>query len=195
MMMLEIKNLTKAFGKTTVISDFSYSFAERGLYALVGESGSGKTTLMRLISGIDTDFSGEINGGGKEATSLAFQEKRLFPNLSALNNVLEISFSSYSTDDRSCVLEKFRQLGFSDSEMNLYPSELSGGMRQRVSFLRALMRNTPILLLDEPTKELDDKNRRVINDMIKAEAQRRLVIISTHNADDLAYLSPTLIHI
>ena len=81
------------------------------LVAVVGESGRGKTTLMRLISGIDTDFSGEINGGGKDTTSLAFQEKRLFPNLSALNNVLEISFSSYSTDDRSCVLEKFRQLG------------------------------------------------------------------------------------
>ena len=194
-MMLEIKNLTKSFGKKTVISNFSYSFDERGLYALVGESGSGKTTLMRLIAGLDTDFSGEINGGGRDATSIAFQEKRLFPNLSALNNVLEISFSSYSDEENTRVREKFLQLGFSDSEMMLSPSELSGGMRQRVSFLRAVMRKAPILLLDEPTKELDDKNRRAINDIIKEEAKRRLVIIATHNGDDLAYLSPIIIHI
>lgn len=192
-MILKIKNLTKAFGERIVISHFSYEFEECGLYALVGESGSGKTTLMRLIAGLDKDFDGEIIGGGTRTTSFAFQEKRLFSNLSALKNILELSFSAYSEDDVLTVKNNLKRLGFSDADMNLLPYELSGGMRQRVSFLRAVMRDSPILLLDEPTKELDEKNRRAINDIIAEEAEKRLVIIATHNTDDIAYLSPTLI--
>ena len=194
-MNLSIKSVNKSFGNRRVLKDFSCDFEEVGLYVLAGESGSGKTTLMRLISGLDNNYSGEIIGGGTKSTSFLFQEKRLFPTLSALENVLLLSFSAYSDLDLSRTKAGFEMLGFSESDMALMPSELSGGMQQRVSFLRAVMRDAPILLLDEPTKELDEKNRLIINDMIKEEATRRLVIISTHNAADIAYLSPTVINL
>ena len=86
--MLEIKNLSKSFDDKILFKNFSYSFSDRGIYAVVGESGIGKTTLLRMIAGLDKDYDGEIIGGGIGKVSFAFQEYRLFPWLSAIDNVI-----------------------------------------------------------------------------------------------------------
>ena len=84
-------------------------------------------------------------------------------------------------------------LGFSSSDMNLYPTELSGGMKQRVSFARAFLKKSKIILLDEPTKELDDKLREKIYELIIKESKKRLVIIVSHLTDDIKKLNATVI--
>ena len=85
-MSLIIKNLKKNFGRKIIFDNFSYSFNDTGIYALTGESGIGKTTLLRIIACLDKDFSGSIEAPKK--VSVAFQEHRLFPNLSALDNLI-----------------------------------------------------------------------------------------------------------
>ena len=85
---VRIINLTKSFGEEVKISNFSYDFPDKGVVALIGESGVGKTTLARIIAGLDTDFTGQVIGGGIGNVSFAFQEYRLFPHLSALDNVI-----------------------------------------------------------------------------------------------------------
>jgi ABC-type multidrug transport system ATPase subunit len=191
-MSLEIKNLTKRFGKKTIISEFSYHFSEKGLYILRGKSGIGKTTLLRIIAGLDKDYSGEIIEGGIGRISFAFQEYRLFPQLSALENVM-IASKDDSDANKNIAMDLLSRLGFSVEEMSLLPSELSGGMKQRVSLARTFMKNAPVILLDEPTKELDAILCRQVCEMIKKIAEDKLVILVTHRDDDISLLDGELI--
>ncbi len=187
---LSIKNLFKSFDNKTIFEDFSYNFKDKGLYAIIGESGRGKTTLLRLIAGLDVKFTGEIQGGGFKNVSYAFQEYRLFPHISALENVTEATGAS-----RNEAKELLLKLGFSNEDLNLRPKELSGGMKQRVSLARAFLKKSPVLLLDEPTKELDAELKNVLYSMIKEESETRLVIFVSHNKEDAQILSPSVVKI
>ena len=185
--MLEIKNLCKKYEEKVLFDSFSYSFAGCGLYTLVGESGIGKTTLLRIIAGLDTNYTGEVIGGGIGRVSMAFQEYRLFPNLSALDNII---FAISDGKDKAVwqnAVGMLKRLGFSDEDMRLLPSELSGGMRMRVSLARAFLKDTPILLLDEPTKELDPQNANIVRQIISEIAVSRLVILVSHDDVDARF--------
>lgn len=186
-MSLHIKNLHKRFGKKIVFDNFSFDFDDTGLYLLHGESGIGKTTLLRMIAGLDKDFTGKIEGGGFEQVSYAFQEYRLFPNLNLLENVL---VASKSEDDNDIIeaTELLILLGFSEAELKLYPHELSGGMKQRASLCRAFLKKAPVLLLDEPTKELDRAICEKIYKTILKISKDRLVILVTHDEVDSSAL-------
>lgn len=186
--MLKLENISKSYGEKTLFRDFSYTFPDKGIYAICGESGAGKTTLIRIISGLETNFSGKVNGGGISNTSVCFQEHRLFPTLNALENITKISFSKCDQEKEKAALSLLRYLSFSEEDTRLYPKELSGGMRQRISFARAVMRSSPILILDEATKEIDGSIREKMLDIIKEEASRRLVLIISHNDEELSAL-------
>lgn len=192
-MALSIKNLNKSFGEKKILSDFSYDFSEKGIYIISGNSGSGKTTLLRIIAGLDRSYSGEIIGGGKGNVSYAFQEYRLFPMITALKNLTVAVYDTPNELDIERARSVLSRLKFSDSDMSLYPRELSGGMKQRVSFARAVLKDSPILILDEPTKELDSEICAVIRDIIKEEGERRLVLTVTHRSEDADGLNFTKI--
>lgn len=193
-MTLEIKNLFKSFGQRTVFDNFSYKFEEKVLYVIKGESGKGKTTLLRLISGLDKSFSGEIIGGGIEQVSYSFQEHRLFPNLRMLENLTAMSVKNTKNLEKRAkeILVKLR---FDESDFLLYPSELSGGMCQRVSIARAFMKDCPVLLLDEPFKELDAELVDTVIRMIIEESEKRLVIVVTHTDYDNLLARATVINL
>lgn len=194
-MSLSLKNISKRYDSKIIFENFSYNFSETGVYAIVGESGTGKTTLLRIICGLDTKAEGEIIGGGIINTSFAFQEYRLFPHLSAIQNIVAANGESDDAELTENARKLLMRLGFTDSELNLLPSELSGGMKQRVSLVRAFLRKTPILLLDEPTKELDEKIRETLYDMINEEGKKRLVIIVSHHMEDFEKLDAVKIYI
>ena len=175
-MILKLNNLSKSFQSHEILSDFSYSFDEKGLYFVVGESGVGKTTLLRIIAGLDDDYRGTVENGGVGNVSVMFQEYRLFPTLSALKN------AAISNEKQPDNAEKLlRILGFNDNDMKKKPHELSGGMKQRVAFARAVLKSSPILILDEPTKELDSETVAIMHAIISEEARNRLVIVVTHD--------------
>ena len=191
-MRLSIINLSKKFDKKSTFENFSCSFDDKGIYALSGESGIGKTTLLRIIAGLDKDYRGKVEGGGIGKVSYAFQEYRLFPELNALENVF------FANSDRKTEAEAKKmliRLGFNETDLLLMPNELSGGMKQRVSLARAFLKDSPILLLDEPTKELDPVNIDAVLELIKENAAQRLVIIVSHNEDDLIELNAQIINI
>ena len=174
-MSLKISNVTKKFGEKIILNDFSRDFDSTGLYVITGESGIGKTTLLRIIAGLDNDYTGDIVGAGIDNVSFMFQEYRLFPALSALKN------SSISNPDTNEAAELLKRLGFADDDLKKRPLHLSGGMKQRVAFARAVLMDAPILILDEPTKELDPESIEIMLDVIKEEAEKRLVITVTHD--------------
>lgn len=194
-MSLTIKNLRKSFGEKRIFSDFSYSFSDKGIYLLTGESGIGKTTLLRMIAGLDKDFDGEILEGGIGRVSFAFQEHRLIPQLSAIENVV---FAISDRKDEAVVskaTELLKTLALEDEDFLLTPDSLSGGMKQRVSLARAFIKDAPILLLDEPTKELDPANAEIVRGLIRKAAESRLVILASHNPEDLLSLGDNVINI
>ena len=188
-MSLIIKNLKKSFGDNCIFDGFSFSFPSVGIYVLVGKSGIGKTTLLRIISGLDTEFTGTIIGGGKKNVAVAFQEYRLFPTLTAIDNVIYANHSKVTKKTWTEAYDMLSRLGFNKDEMLLFPHQLSGGMKQRVSLARALLRDRDILLLDEPTKELDAELASSVMDLILKEAKHRLVILVTHNESDIKRLN------
>ncbi len=194
-MSLRIKNLCKSFDKKTIFRDFTYYFQDTGIYALRGDSGVGKTTLLRIIAGLDKKYYGKVLGASAGQVSFCFQEHRLFSHLSAFDNVLKASFSEESYHNRKLTKAMLKRLNFSDSDMLLCPEELSGGMKQRVAFARAVLKKSNILLLDEPTKELDTALRDTVLEIIAEESKKRLVIFVTHKPEEIEILGATTINL
>lgn len=184
---LTLSGLTKKFGDKHLFSSLSFTFPKAGLFLLLGESGVGKTTLLRMIAGLDTDYVGRIVGGGNQNVSMAFQEHRLLPMLSALGNVTE-ALRPLGIDKKEAEAiagNTLLSLGFPEKDFKTRPAALSGGMRQRVALARAFAVERPILLLDEPEKELDAALRDRLYAAIESARKNRLVIITTHTPERL----------
>lgn len=178
-MAITLKDLSLSYGDAPVFDRLSYTFPERGCVLLVGESGSGKTSLLRMLAGLLPPSAGEITER-PSAVSVSFQEYRLFPSLTAAENIALAAYGSVkATKEEKAML---CSLGFAEREADLYPSALSGGMQQRVSLARAFLHDSPLLLLDEPFKELDAENAGRVAEEIRRQAERRLVILSAHKA-------------
>ena len=183
-MSLILENISKTFDGKEIINNFSYRFSDKGIYAITGQSGIGKTTLLKIISGLDGDYTGKICRDDM-VISFCFQEYRLFPTLSVLDNCLLTSFRKYTSEDKEKTVSLLKKLKFSEEDMKLKPSQLSGGMKQRVSIARSILRKSDILILDEPTKELDSELVGIVYDILIEESKNRLVIFVTHNLKDI----------
>ena len=192
---VKLINVSKSFDSDIKIKNLSYEFPEKGVVAITGDSGVGKTTLARMICGLDEDFHGEIIGGGIGKCAVAFQEYRLFPQLTALDNVI---FSRYDKKRRDLIehaSELLIKLGLNQDALHLRPSQLSGGMKQRVSLARALFSSAPIIILDEATKELDISLKERVISIISEEAEKRLVILVTHDPEEIKKLDADVLHL
>ena len=175
---LSLTDVSFAYQSQSILSHFSAEFTLGVPYAIVGKSGIGKTTLLRLIAGLLIPTGGQILGGGIGKTAFAFQDHRLFPTLTALENAA-------ITSDKDRARSMLEEFGFSDEDMQKFPSALSGGMKQRVSLVRALLSAMPILLLDEPSASLDATTAKILYKHLIEAAQTRIVIIVSHNMQEI----------
>ena len=182
---IKISDLSFSYGKRKVLSDLSLSFSGTGIYTLTGPSGSGKTTLLRLLLGLERPARGSVTLS--EPPAAAFQEYRLFPQLTAEENVALTAPDPKASlaDAHSALLS----LGFSEQDCRLYPSQLSGGMKQRVSLARALFADSRILLLDEPSKELDAPLRELLYEALRSRAKDSLILLTTHRTEETEILN------
>ena len=182
--MLEIKQLTKAYGKTEVYRGLDLSLEEGKITCILGESGSGKTTLLNCIAGL-TDYIGQIT---PVKCSYVFQTPRLVPNLTAEQNLSLVCRDKA----RVCVMLEVVGLG---EKRGAYPKSLSGGQAQRVSLARAFLYESDALLMDEPFSSLD---LRLKNEMHSLFLQinsryRRTVLFVTHDVDEAVKLADRLL--
>ena len=176
--MIELRNVSLRFGEKQIFSDFSARIPLSGVTAVRGPSGAGKTTLFRLLLGLQQPDEGTVSGLDGRRAAVVFQEDRLLPWLSALENVALVS-------DVSRARETLASVGLAGSE-HLLPKELSGGMKRRVSLARALAYGGDVLLLDEPFSGLDEAAKRLAAAAIR---QAKLpVLVITHDEDEAALL-------
>lgn len=190
-MSVYLNNVTKAFDGRTVLEGVSFDFPEHGAVAVIGKSGSGKTTLLRIIAGLDRTYRGKAVTEG--AVAVSFQEYRLFPALNALENVLLAVKGNPTDGQKKRAEELLMQLGFCAEDMKKTPDGLSGGMKQRVSLARAFMSDAPTVILDEPTKELDEALAAVVRNLIQNEARSRLVIFTAHGQEQARLITDIII--
>jgi thiamine transport system ATP-binding protein len=191
---VRLDNVSFSYGEAAQL--FDVEFAVSKITAIMGPSGSGKSTLLNLVAGFETPSSGRVLIGGADVSteppsarqvSMVFQENNLFAHLSVERNVgLGRSPSLRLTDvDRAAIAEALTRVGLAGKEGRL-PRELSGGERQRVALARVLVRDRPVLLLDEPFASLGPALRDDMLDlMADVHAERCMtVLFVTHQPED-----------
>ena len=187
--MIRLDRVTRRFDGKTVISDLSFTFPDRGVFALMGPSGSGKPTLLRLLAGLDVPDGGSIESTHQK-TAVAFQEHRLLPWLNCEDN-LKLVLSKNKNSSVSAQ-EWLEAMELTDAA-KLFPKELSGGMKQRLSLARALCFGGDLLLLDEPFSALDKDLKQRIFPLVRKACPNGLILIITHDAADAEALGATVL--
>jgi len=188
---LEANGLVRRFGSVLALDGVDLEVRAGEAVAIVGPSGCGKSTLLEILAGLQQPDSGRVDGGG-ETCAFMPQSDLLLPWRDALGNAalaLECTGTAPKTARRAAA-PLFERFGLSRFE-HAYPRELSGGMRQRVAFLRTLLAGRPALLLDEPFGALDSITRASMQEWLAgalAEEPRTLVLV-THDVEEALYLA------
>ncbi|MDR0576914.1 MAG: ABC transporter ATP-binding protein [Candidatus Accumulibacter sp.] len=200
--MLEARNVTRRFGDFVALHDTALDVGEGEFVTIVGASGCGKTTLLRLIAGLDQDYTGEITLNGQRivGTSLergiVFQEPRLLPWLDLWDNIaIALDNAPLSnTAKKEAVAAQIALVGLTGFE-RAYPSALSGGMAQRAAIARALVGHPSILLLDEPLGALDAITRmRLQEELLRIWRHEGVsMILVTHDVEEAIFLSKKIV--
>ncbi len=204
MSLLELNNVSKSFGGACVLKDLNMSIAKGEFVAIVGFSGAGKTTLISLIAGLLKADTGSVTLNGQPVTGpgpdrgIVFQNYSLLPWLTVFENIslaVDQVFGDWSTAKRRAHVEHYIQMVNLTPAREKLPSELSGGMRQRVSVARALAMDPQILLLDEPLSALDALTRATLQDEISRirEETHKTVVLITNDPDEGIYLADRII--
>lgn len=178
--MIALKNIRAGYGDKIVFQNLNITLPERGVLAILGPSGSGKTTLLRLLAGLLQPLSGEITGLAGLRVSMVFQEDRLLPWRTALENVL-FSLPREMQGREAAARGWLEKMELAEAA-DVYPTALSGGMQRRVALARACAYGGDLLLMDEPFKGLDEALRARVAEDIKQAAP--LLVMLTHDHED-----------
>ena len=195
--MITLKNVSKWYGHFQVLTDCSTEVKKGEVVVVCGPSGSGKSTLIKTVNGLEPVQQGEITVDGivvndkktdlaklRSRVGMVFQHFELFPHLSIIENLTLAQVKVLKRDKapaREKALKLLERVGLS-AHANKFPAQLSGGQQQRVSIARALVRNPPVILADEPTGALDSHTgREVLGLLQQLHKQGHTVVLITHD--------------
>ena len=206
MTLLEVKNLDKTFvsnGRTvTAIDKLSLSIEEHEFVSIVGPSGCGKSTFLHIVGGFEPASGGDIRlndrpiGAPGPDRGMMFQDLSLFPWLTALENVAwPLEMKGMAKAERLAKARDYLNLVHLARYADLYPGQLSGGMKQRVALARLFALDPDVLLMDEPFGALDSQTRELLQEELQSiwRNARKTALFVTHDIDESIYLATRLI--
>lgn len=195
---VEALDLNKSFGRRLIFNDLQFKFNEAGVYGISGPNGSGKSTLVKIIAGIIGASKGKIihklsekqiveenlhdHIGFVSPYLILYEEFSTYENLKLFAEIRGISFNKERID---YLLNKFLLFKRKDDLLKTY----SSGMKQRVKYIFALMHSPHLLILDEPTSNLDDEGKNSVYELVKEEGQKSIVLIASNEKHDLELCS------
>jgi len=178
-LILKIEKLHKSFGEKVILNDFNINITRNTSQVIIGGSGTGKSVLLKCILGLIEPDQGIISYNNTplnrdtrkeinfyDEIGMLFQGAALFDSLTVWENITFAIKSKRKSDLREIALDKIHKVGLDSSVLDLYPSELSGGMQKRVALARAIAKDPQLLFFDEPTTGLDPIMADVINNLI-----------------------------
>ena len=204
-MKVTLKNVTKKFGSTVAVNNFSATFPDGHLICLLGPSGCGKSTVLNILCGILDVTSGQVFFDEEDVTSLSpeqrnigmvFQNYALYPHLTVLENIaFPLEVQKVNKKIRIEKAKEIAELVHVETLLYRYPGELSGGQQQRVAIARALIKNPKLLLMDEPLSNLDARLRLEMREEIRRIQLETGVttIFVTHDQDEAMSISDSII--
>lgn len=192
--MIQVHNVTKVYGKQTVLSNVSAKMDKGMIYGLVGVNGSGKTTLMRCICGFTRPTSGTIYVNGDEIgrdvdfprkTGIIIETPGFLPHYSGLRNLMILAGISHGADRARA--EQVMNMVHLDSSDRKPVGQYSLGMRQRLGIAQAIMENPDILILDEPFNGLDQSGMEEIHALFEVlKEKEKTILLASHSAADIS---------
>ncbi len=186
----------------TVLEDINLEIKSGEFISIVGSSGCGKSTLLRLLVGLEHKYQGQILVEGQQVSGtslnrgIVFQDHRLFPWLSVKENIrIALHQSNLSRAEEDVLIDEHLELVKLTQFKDAYPSQLSGGMNQRVAIARSLVNRPQILLLDEPFGALDALTRQNLQDELQRiwQVEKITMIIVTHDVEEAVFLGDRVV--
>ena len=204
-MKVQLNNITKKYGQTLAVDNFSTELPDGHLICLLGPSGCGKSTILNMLCGIIPVTQGNIFFDDKDVTKLppdqrnigmVFQNYALYPHMTVQENIaFPLEVQKISKKERFAKAEEIAKLVHVDGLLKRYPSELSGGQQQRVAIARALIKNPALLLMDEPLSNLDARLRLEMREEIRRIQQETGVttVFVTHDQEEAMSISDSIV--
>jgi len=196
------QSLSKSFGRRLIFKDINFEWKDKGIFGISGPNGSGKSTLVKIIAGLIAPSSGKIIHNNSDEEIIA---EKLHNHIGFVSPYL-VLYEEFSAWENLNIFAKIRAVTFDEKRILFYLQQFlldarkhdlvktySSGMKQRLKFIFALMHSPDVLILDEPTSNLDEEGKKVVYDIINEEGKDRIVIIASNETKDLELCNETLL--
>lgn len=201
-MKLEIRNVTKKYGKFCAVKNFSYEFTE-GVYGLLGPNGAGKTTIIRILADVLNPTEGSVMLNGEDIKDMDYrrnligylpQDFGVYKNFTAHRFLMYIAaLKGLSKTESQKRIEELLEVTNLKEYSNVKTGTFSGGMKRRLGIAQALLNDPKVLIMDEPTAGLDPKERVRFRNLLSEISKDKIVILSTHIVSDIEYISKEIV--